>query len=312
MKKAIHTILAILAVLALGVAANVPVTRAAEKGAEPAVISHGAKVTLADNLSAGNITVFDFSSKYCPPCMALSPKLDMLHTKIPNLVVVKVDINRPSIKGIDWKSPVAQQFKLHEIPHIKIYDADGKLVAQSDQAMSLIQSAINLMSGKYGPTPKLQRLEFKKDDDRIALFFHAPGDMTALPSTQNPPTFKNADANEYVKSYSAYANEILAACNAKDSAKIQALGANLNDWDAKSKAILKNLKGDGAMKFLKWDTWVTDEIGDAIGMANDMIARDMNKGKKGVKGSKGKGGKKGKARPDSTPTPPTDAANAEN
>ena len=51
----------ILAMLALGISALVPVMRAADKGAEPDVISHGAKVTLAGNLVAGKITVFDFS-----------------------------------------------------------------------------------------------------------------------------------------------------------------------------------------------------------------------------------------------------------
>jgi len=138
MKKPIHALLATLA-LALGMfaLALAPVMRAAEKGATPAVISHGAKVTLTDNLVAGKITIFDFYSKYCPPCVRFSPLLDKLHAKRDDLAVVKVDINRAGIKGIDWKSPVAQQYNLNSIPHIKIYGADGKLMAEGDKARSM-------------------------------------------------------------------------------------------------------------------------------------------------------------------------------
>jgi len=128
----------ILATLALGISALVPIMNAAEKSAKPAVISQGAKVTLTDNLVAGKITVFDFYSKYCPPCVAFSPKLDKLHTKRDDLAVVKVDINRSGTKGIDWKSPVAQQYSLRSIPHLKIYGADGKLMAEGDKARSLV------------------------------------------------------------------------------------------------------------------------------------------------------------------------------
>jgi len=304
MKKAIHTILAILAVLALGVAANVPAMRAAEKGAKPAVISHGAKVTLADNLVAGDITIFDFSSKYCPPCMALSPKLDALHTKIPNLAVVKVDINRPSVKGIDWKSPVAQQFKLHEIPHIKIYDGDGKLVAEDSLALEMVQNLIQFYSGA-----KLQQLLIIYDNNRPVWYLYTganEGKQEAPPSTQNPPQFKNVAANEYIKSYSDYVNKFVAASKAKDADKISALASELQDWSDKAITISENLSNPSVKKrFLDWVAKLTSDINTAIAA----VADDLKKGKNGTKG---KGGKKGKARTDSTPTPPTDAANAEN
>jgi len=117
-----------------------PVTRAADKGTTPtpAVLSHGARVTLTDNLVAGKITVFDFFSKYCGPCMMLSPKLDILQARRDDLAVVKVDINRPATKGIDWKSPVAQQYSLQSIPHLRIYGADGKLMADGDKATNIV------------------------------------------------------------------------------------------------------------------------------------------------------------------------------
>lgn len=111
---------------------------AAEKGAKPAVISQGAKVTLADHLVAGKTTVVDFTSKYCPPCVRISPMLDKLHAQRDDIAVVKVDINRPDTKGIDWKSPVAQQYSLKSIPHFKVYGPDGKLKAEGDKARDMV------------------------------------------------------------------------------------------------------------------------------------------------------------------------------
>jgi thiol-disulfide isomerase/thioredoxin len=64
------------------------------------------------------------------PCEAIAPELDKLHAKRADIVVVAVDINRAGVKGIDWKSPAAQQFGLRSIPHFKVYGPDGKLVAE--------------------------------------------------------------------------------------------------------------------------------------------------------------------------------------
>jgi thiol-disulfide isomerase/thioredoxin len=110
------------------------------KGAKPAHISQGQEVQLADYLVPGKTTVFDFYSEYCPPCRAIAPRLEELHMARADIVVVKVDINRPGVKGIDWKSPVARQYKLESIPHFKVYDPDGKLQAEGDEAYDLVTS----------------------------------------------------------------------------------------------------------------------------------------------------------------------------
>lgn len=111
---------------------------AAEKGPKPLKISHGEEVKLADYAVPGKTTVFDFTSEFCPPCRAISPKLDALHAKRDDVAVVKVDINRPDVKGIDWKSPVAQQYKLRSIPHFKVFGPDGKLKAEGDSAREMV------------------------------------------------------------------------------------------------------------------------------------------------------------------------------
>ena len=130
----------ILILLALGLPAAAAAMRAAEKGAAPAVISHGAEITLADNLVAGKVTIFDFFSKDCPPCMRLSPALEKLHARRDGIAVVEIDIDRagPGIKRPDLASPVALQFNLKALPRIEIYGADGKLLAGGGLAMDIV------------------------------------------------------------------------------------------------------------------------------------------------------------------------------
>lgn len=115
---------------------------AATKGSKPAHISQGATITLADHLVAGKTTVVDFTSEYCPPCRAYAEPLNQLHAQRADVAVVKVDINRPDVRGIDWKSPVAQQFGLRSIPHFKVYGPDGKLVAEGDDARKVVNDML--------------------------------------------------------------------------------------------------------------------------------------------------------------------------
>lgn len=102
---------------------------AATKGPEPLVVAHGERVELTDYLVPGKTVIFDFTSKYCPPCQLYEEPLKVLHQKRPDIVVVKVDINRPGVKKIDWSSPVAQQYQMNSIPRFKIFGPDGKLLA---------------------------------------------------------------------------------------------------------------------------------------------------------------------------------------
>jgi thiol-disulfide isomerase/thioredoxin len=100
------------------------------KSAEPQRIAQGATINLADHLVPGKTVVFDFTSKFCGPCRAYDQPLHELHAKRDDIVVVKVDINRRDVQGIDWGSPVARQFDLHSIPHFKVYGPDGRLLAE--------------------------------------------------------------------------------------------------------------------------------------------------------------------------------------
>ncbi|MDD5092126.1 MAG: thioredoxin family protein, partial [Candidatus Wallbacteria bacterium] len=73
----------------------------------------------------GRLNVFDFFSVYCPPCMKLSPSLHTLAAASTEVNIVKIDINRPDIKGIYWKSPVSKQFRFKSIPYFIVVQPDG-------------------------------------------------------------------------------------------------------------------------------------------------------------------------------------------
>jgi thiol-disulfide isomerase/thioredoxin len=125
-----------LATLVLQVQPLLAQTRA--KAAAPERIAFGQEVNLTDYLVPGKTVVFDFTSEFCPPCRAISPYLDKLHAKRDDVVVVKVDINRPDVRGIDWGSPVAKQYGMQSIPHFKVFGPDGKLQAEGKPARELV------------------------------------------------------------------------------------------------------------------------------------------------------------------------------
>jgi thiol-disulfide isomerase/thioredoxin len=115
---------------ALGLLVSAAFAAVHVKQAEPLHVSEGQEIALTDFLVPGKTVVFDFTSKYCGPCQAYNEPLKLLHARRADIVVVKVDINRPDIRGIDWQSPVARQYDLHSIPHFKVYSPQGKLVAE--------------------------------------------------------------------------------------------------------------------------------------------------------------------------------------
>jgi thiol-disulfide isomerase/thioredoxin len=131
--------LGLILTLSFVASAGLPTASAeAVKGAEPLTVSHGREVQLADFAVPGKTTVFDFYSEFCPPCRAIAPLVKKLHEVRADIAVVEVDINRPGVEGIDWKSPVAREFQLDSIPHFKIYGPDGQLMSEGDPARAKV------------------------------------------------------------------------------------------------------------------------------------------------------------------------------
>lgn len=110
------------------------------------VVGHGAEVDLERLLIPGKTNIVDFFSLYCGPCVSMGAYIDKLTELREDIVLLKVDINRPGKKGIDWGSPTAKQFGLQSIPHLRVYGPDGKLQAEGDDARQWVISEI----GKAG------------------------------------------------------------------------------------------------------------------------------------------------------------------
>ncbi len=101
-------------------------------------LSHGQVVNIENYLVSGQITVFDFYSVHCPACESLSPVLEKLDKDRADITLVKVDVDRPGAWAIDWGSPVVRYYEIHSLPHVKIYDQDGHLMAEGDGAIQKV------------------------------------------------------------------------------------------------------------------------------------------------------------------------------
>jgi thiol-disulfide isomerase/thioredoxin len=94
----------------------------------------GQEIELRMFVQPNKKTIFDFYSEYCGPCKKISPKLKRLDGRREDIIIHKVDINRPGIRGIDWGSPVARQYNIHSVPYFVIYDSSGNLTHQGQEA----------------------------------------------------------------------------------------------------------------------------------------------------------------------------------
>src|ERR1043166_3267147 len=97
-------------------------TMAAARRGEPiTVISHGAQVDINQHLALGNVTVIDFYADWCGPCRRLSPSLEQMARSDPEIALRKINI-------VNWKTAVVQQFNIHSVPQVNVYDRSGRLV----------------------------------------------------------------------------------------------------------------------------------------------------------------------------------------
>ncbi len=101
--------------------ANQPTTAIAGRGQPSEVISHGEQVDINQCLALGNVTVVEFYADWCGPCRRLSPSLEQMAQTDPEVALRKIDIVR-------WGTPVSQQFNIHSVPQVNVYDRGGRLV----------------------------------------------------------------------------------------------------------------------------------------------------------------------------------------
>lgn len=99
----------------------------------------GQPVDIKKFVKPGQTTIIDMYSLYCPPCEKIAPILASVAAKRPKTQVVKLDINRPNVKGsIDFDSPLAKQQKLNFVPFILIFDEQGNLQYQGQEAINKV------------------------------------------------------------------------------------------------------------------------------------------------------------------------------
>jgi thiol-disulfide isomerase/thioredoxin len=100
---------------------NQSTTASVRRGQSVEVISHGAQVDINQHLAFGNVTVVDFYADWCGPCRRLSPSLEQMVRSDPEIALRKIDI-------ANWRTAVVQQFNIHSIPQVNVYDRSGRLV----------------------------------------------------------------------------------------------------------------------------------------------------------------------------------------
>lgn len=98
----------------------------------------GQAVDVKKFVKPGYTTIIDFYSVHCPPCMAIAPKLSAMAAKRPKTNVVKLNIDRPGAKGMDFDSPLAKQYNLAGIPYFMVFDENGQLKAQGREAHMMV------------------------------------------------------------------------------------------------------------------------------------------------------------------------------
>lgn len=99
----------------------------------------GETLEIKSLLSRDRTTVIDFYSPYCYPCVQMVPILEKLATRLPEVMFVRLNINRPEVKGIDWQSPLVQQYRIKSVPYFMIFNPQGELVAEGTAARQMLR-----------------------------------------------------------------------------------------------------------------------------------------------------------------------------
>lgn len=99
----------------------------------------GMRIKKADFIGNGKPTIFYFHSKHCQYCDGMTPLVERLAQVDSSRTIVQVELDRQTYDGIDYHSPVGEQFDIHSVPSFAVYDANGQLLAQGKEAKPLVR-----------------------------------------------------------------------------------------------------------------------------------------------------------------------------
>ena len=118
-------------------------TNKAQAGNRIMTVGYGQEINLAGLAFPGKVTIVDFFSQGCGPCVQIRPLVHAAVERNPGLALRVVDINRPGTQGIDWGSPVARQNGLSSIPFFVVFDGKGEEIARGSTATNMVLNLIN-------------------------------------------------------------------------------------------------------------------------------------------------------------------------
>ncbi len=99
----------------------------------------GERLDLQRFLSQDRTTLVEFYSDECPPCREMERVMEYLAEQNRELAIRRVDINRRGFQGIDFDSPVAEQYGVDSVPSFRVYAPGGRLVAQGQAARDQVR-----------------------------------------------------------------------------------------------------------------------------------------------------------------------------
>ena len=99
----------------------------------------GEALDLGPHLSRSRTTLVEFYSDRCPPCREMERVMEYLAEQNRDLAIRRVDIDRRGASGIDFDSPLAEQYRVEAVPSFRIYDPQGRLVAEGSAAKDRVR-----------------------------------------------------------------------------------------------------------------------------------------------------------------------------
>ncbi|MEE8536732.1 MAG: thioredoxin family protein [Acidobacteriota bacterium] len=133
-------VIAILGVVVV-VAATLAVTRVPVGGlpgpqGDIVTIARGEEIQVKEHLVPEKYTVIDFYADWCATCRKVTPVLEEFARHDSIIALRKVNV-------VSWDSPVAQQYGLKELPYLLLYDPQGKLLAQGENVVRMLERLIS-------------------------------------------------------------------------------------------------------------------------------------------------------------------------